>query len=187
MAGESESVRAFVALELDAALQAGLAELQNQLKPGLGDIRFVSAATTHLTLRFLGATTTEQIERFEPRLRSAAAACPPLDARVRGLGTFPGHGSPRVLWLGLELPPPAFELQRSCEQAARDLGFEPEERPFRAHLTLGRWRERARRPTLPEIDLGTTRFEWLTLFRSDLRQEGARHTPLVRQALGPEG
>jgi 2'-5' RNA ligase len=184
VASGDESVRAFVALELDSALQSRIGELQLELEPGLAGIRFVSPAATHLTLRFLGPTTKQQVAGLEPRLQAAAAACPPLDARVRGLGTFPGHGSPGVLWLGLELPGEGDALQTACEQAARELGFEPEARPFRPHLTLGRWRERARRPTLPEVDLGATRLGWLTLFASELRQGGARHTPLVRLALG---
>jgi 2'-5' RNA ligase len=177
-------VRAFVALELTAALQERIAELQTRLRPGLGDVRFVSAATTHLTLRFLGPASSGQVEALAPRLRAAAAACPPLEAGVRGLGTFPGHGSPRILWLGLELEQPGHELQRACERAAREAGFEAEPRPFRPHLTLGRWRDRVRRPPLPDADLGRVRLEWLTLFRSELCQEGARHSPLVRAALG---
>jgi len=55
----------------------------------------------------------------------------------------------------------------------------------RSSLTLGRWRERARRPALPAIDLATTRLERLTLFESELRQEGPRHTPLVSVPLRP--
>jgi 2'-5' RNA ligase len=177
------SVRAFVALELPAALHDGIAELQQRLRPELRDIRFVSAATTHLTLRFLGPTTRAQVDALERKLRAAAAACPPLEASVRGLSTFPGHGSPRILWLGVELTDAGLGLQRACEQAALAAGFEAEPRAFRPHLTLGRWRERVPRPALPDADLGRVRLEWLTLFRSELRQEGASHTPLVRAAL----
>ena len=97
---------------------------------------------------------------------------------------FPDHGSPRVLWVGVELPPPASELQRACEHAARAAGFEPEERPFLAHLTLGRWRNRAARPVLPETDLGPARLESLVLFQSETAQGGAVYTPLARFALG---
>jgi 2'-5' RNA ligase len=178
------SVRAFIALELDPRLRTALSELQQRLRPTLAGIKLVRPEGIHLTLRFLGATTPEQIEALAPRLASAAGACPPLDVPVRGVGTFPDRGSPRVLWVGLELPPAAFELQRACERAARDARFEREERPFRAHLTLGRWRERAARPALPETDLGTTRVDSLVLFKSELLKGGAVYTPLARFALG---
>ncbi len=183
MSGDG-SVRAFVALEIDAALRQGLDELQQRLRPTLGAARLVRAEGIHLTLRFLGTTSPAQVSTLEPSLRAAASTCPTLRARVRGVGTFPERGSPRVLWVGVELPPPASDLQRACEQAARDAGFAPEERPFRAHLTLGRWRERAARPELPAVDLGETRLESLVLFRSETRPEGASYTPLQHFPLG---
>ena len=172
-------VRAFVALELDARLRQAIGELQRRLRPRLGGIRLVRPEGIHLTLRFLGPTSPAQIETLRPLLAAAAAACPPAEVRVAGIGTFPERGSPRVLWLGLDVPPTILELQRACERAARAAGFEREVRPFRAHLTLGRWRDRAPRPDLPAADLGTTRLDALVLFQSDLKPDGAVYTPLV--------
>jgi 2'-5' RNA ligase len=85
-----------------------------------------------------------------------------------------------VLWLGVELPAPVLALQAACEAAAVAEGFEPETRPFRSHLTLGRWRERAPRPALPDVDLGTLALRELVLFRSQLRPSGAVYTGIAR-------
>jgi 2'-5' RNA ligase len=177
-------VRAFVALELDARLRDAMGELQARLRPRCGGIRMTRPEGIHLTLRFLGDTSPGQLEKLGPLLAAAAAVCPAGEVRAAGLGTFPERGSPRVLWLGLDVPPAVLELQRACERAARTAGFEREERAFRAHLTLGRWRDRAPRPELPPADLGPTRLETLVLFKSDLRPEGALYTPLVRVPLG---
>ncbi len=89
-----------------------------------------------------------------------------------------------MLWLGLAVEAAILDLQRACERAARAAGFEREERPFRAHLTLGRWRDRAPRPELPPADLGETPLDTLVLFRSDLRPDGAVYTAIARMALG---
>jgi 2'-5' RNA ligase len=178
------SVRAFVALELDAGLREAVGELQARLRPRLGGIRLARPEGIHLTLRFLGDTSPAQVETLRPRLAAAALGCPACEARARGIGTFPERGRPRILWLGLEVPPSVLELQEACERAARAAGFEREERPFRAHLTLGRWRERASRPELPPVELGPTRLDTLVLFRSELRPDGAVYTPLGRFALG---
>jgi RNA 2',3'-cyclic 3'-phosphodiesterase len=186
-AGEgSDAVRAFVALELEERLQAALGDLQARLRPRLGKIRLVRPEGIHLTLRFLGSTSPVQVERLRSALAAAAAECPATEARAASLSTFPERGSPRVLWLGIEVKPPVLRLQEACERAARAAGFEPEARPFRAHLTLGRWRERVPRPELPPVDLGPTRLEALSLFRSELRPEGAVYTPLARFSLLPE-
>lgn len=181
------TVRAFVALELDGGLRQAIRDLQARLRPRLGGIRLVRPEGIHLTLRFLGDASPTQIEELRPRLAAAAALCPPADARVSGLGTFPERGSPRVLWLGLDVPPSLLDLQHACERAARAAGFEREERPFRAHLTLGRWRDRAPRPELPPAELGKTPLDTLVLFRSDLRPDGAVYTALARMALGRPG
>lgn len=183
-----ESLRCFVALELEPALREALRDLQSRLRPRLGEVRLVRPEGIHLTLRFLGPSSPSRLERLQPALTAAAAACPPCEAAVRGVGTFPERGSPRVLWLGIAVPEPLLALQRSCESAARAAGFEPEPRAFRAHLTLGRWRERAARPELPEVDLGEARLDTLTLFRSELRPDGALYTSLARFPLaGGEG
>jgi len=75
--------------------------------------------------------------------------------------------------------------RRACERAAREVGFEPESRPFRPHLTLGRWRDRCPRPALPVAELGPARLESLALFRSETAPAGAVYTPLARFRLGP--
>ena len=176
--------RAFVAIELDAPLREAIGDLQARLRPRLGGIRLVRPEGIHLTLRFLGDTSPAQVETLRPRLAAAAAVCPPAEARVAGLGTFPERGSPRVLWLGLEVPPPILDLQRACERAARAAGFEKEERPFRAHLTLGRWRERAARPDLPPADLGHDAPRHAGPLPERPAPGGAVYTPLARFPLG---
>lgn len=177
-------VRAFVAVELGGGLLQAIGDLQARLRLRLGGIRLVRPEGIHLTLRFLGDAFPSQVDALRPLLAAAAASCPATQARAAGLGTFPERGSPRVLWLGLEVEPAILDLQRACERAARAAGFGREERPFRAHVTLGRWRERAPRPDLPPADLGETPLDTLVLFWSDLRPEGAAYTAIARMALG---
>jgi RNA 2',3'-cyclic 3'-phosphodiesterase len=183
----TDEVRAFVALELEESLHERLARLAADLRPRLPGLRFASPGSAHLTMRFLGRASPEALDRIAEALAPAAAACPVADVPVTGLGIFPPQGPPRILWLGLDLPAPMLALQTACERAARDAGFEPETRPFRPHLTLGRWRERVARPRLPEIEPAATRLERLVLFRSELKPAGAVHTPLGVFPLGTMG
>lgn len=177
-------MRAFVAVPTPAALVARLVALQSELRPRLAGVRLVRPESIHLTLRFLGETKAEQARDLEGRLRDAAAACPRATAPLTSLGLFPEGGAPRVLWLGVALSEPALTLQHACEAAAVAVGFPPEERPFRPHLTLGRWKDRARRPELPAVVFDPLPVEEIVLYLSDLAQGGAVHTPLTRFPLG---
>ncbi len=179
------TVRTFIALELDADLRTAIGRLMADERHRFAGLRWVRPEGIHLTLRFLGDASPEQIEGLRESLRPLAARCPPVQVRVGGLGLFPERGAPRVLWLGIELPESIYDLQAACEAAAVAAGFVAEKRAFRPHLTLGRWRDGASRPALPPADLGPTRLEKLTLFRSELRPGGAIHTALA--SLGLEG
>ena len=173
------TLRTFVAVELEATLRARLRDELGAVRDQLPGLRTVPPDNVHLTLRFLGDSTVPQLERLRGELERLARGCPAGDARVAALGMFPEHGAPRVLWLGLELPPALLGLQADCERAARAAGFEREPRPFQPHVTLGRWRERCERPRLPPLELGRTRLATLTLFRSELQPAGSRYTPLA--------
>ena len=61
-------------------------------------------------------------------------------------------------------------MQAACEAAAEECGLPPERRRFRAHVTLGRWKEPARPSSLPEVDLGRVTMDRLVLFRTEPRK-----------------
>jgi 2'-5' RNA ligase len=74
----------------------------------------------------------------------AVAATPPLTLRLAGGGRFGSLRRPQVAWAGLEGDvEPLVELAGRLSVAARKLELPVEDRPFRPHLTLGRWRPRA--------------------------------------------
>ena len=83
----------------------------------------------------------------------AVAAAPAMRLRVAGAGRFGAVRRPQVFWAGLDGDvEPLVELAGRLAAAARELGLPVEDRPFRPHLTLGRWVPR--RPAdgnLPEV------------------------------------
>lgn len=178
------SLRTFVALPFAEADLARLAILVESLRPEVPGVRWTRPEGLHLTLRFLGASPAAALERLAPLLQRGAAETRPSAIHVAGLGLFPDRGQARVFWLGVDLPRSLMELQRSCETAARAAGFPAESRPFAPHVTLGRWRQPARRPELRAVDLGEMRVDRLVLFRSDQRSGGAVYTPHQVHPLG---
>ena len=176
-------MRAFLALALADATRERLPALTAGWSAAVPGLRLVPPANAHLTLRFLGASTPTQIDRVSTLLAPAAAACPAGSATASGLTLFPPRGSPRVLALVLELPAGLAALQRRCEDAALQAGFAPEARPFRPHVTLGRWSGRAPRPALPPLAPFAVPLGRVVLYRSDAGPRGVAYTPLATFAL----
>lgn len=161
-----------------------------------GPIRWVSAHQAHLTLAFLGDVEPGRLTHVCARVVDVAAAHRPFEIAFDGLGAFPNARRPRVIWLGVSTGRDAVaELALDVRRALAPLGFEPDEAPYRPHLTLGRIRRgapAADRSTLSEFlastpaDAGTaeTPVREVTLMASHVGPDGAVHTVLCRAPLG---
>lgn len=82
-------------------------------------------------------------------------------------------------------------LQNQIEIKLREIGFEPENRPFHPHLTLGRMKSNLGREALvgrmekhQEEEFGDFQIEKVVLFKSDLKPTGPIYTPLREIKLG---
>jgi 2'-5' RNA ligase len=85
-------------------------------------------------------------ERVPPLTTAAAqavAGTPAMTLQLAGGGRFGSVRRPQVAWAGLEGDVAALSaLAARLTAAARRLRLPVEDRPFKAHLTLGRWRPR---------------------------------------------
>lgn len=135
-------MRSFVALEMPPEVKEHAAGLIRELKPSGADVKWVEPHNLHLTLKFLGEVDPGTVTDIITGLDGACAGRPALSLAVTGCGAFPQARAPRVVWLGLggEVAPLA-DLARAVEAALEPLGFAPEERAFKPHLTLGRVRQ----------------------------------------------
>jgi RNA 2',3'-cyclic 3'-phosphodiesterase len=138
MAGESKALRLFVALELPEEVRDALAGVQDELRrAGAERLRWVRPEGIHLTLKFLGNVEEHRLSAIVDALDRAIE---PFEFGVQPseLGGFGGRRL-RVVWVGLSGDVEALaELARRVDEAVEPLGFEPESRPFAAHLTLAR-------------------------------------------------
>ncbi len=185
-------MRVFIAIALPPQVEAHLAGLEDKLKAWPLRIRWVKPANVHLTLKFLGEVETGRVEAVADAMALAAGTCSSIQLSVQGLGVFPGFRNPRVLWTGVGGQTDLLaQLHRKLDSALVGKGFKAETRPFKAHLTLGRFKGRVSSTDLLEAVQQTGRFEALsfeaadiTLYKSDLRPQGAVYTPLQHCALG---
>lgn len=198
MGTESDTIRAFIAVEMPEAIQEHLAEIQSRLRrwAEMAVVRWVDPRQTHITLKFLGDVEVARLKAVSEALGQVASATPPFTATLGELGVFPNIYRPRVLWVGLSDPEGHFRrLARAVEQAMRELGFAPESHgPFVPHITLGRVGRRvtaAQRKALGEV-IGQVEIptgqpvsvDHIVLMRSVLTPDGPIYTRLSHHRLG---
>jgi RNA 2',3'-cyclic 3'-phosphodiesterase len=136
--------RLFVAVPLPDPVASEIADVvesvrSHELPAGAHDVRWVRLDGLHLTLRFLGPTAETLVEPTRAAVARVAASSPPIAARLAGAGTFPPIGRPRALWVGVSAGAPELgDLAARVNRELGAIGWPPEERAFRAHLTLAR-------------------------------------------------
>lgn len=137
----TETLRAFIAVRFPDPLNSHLRGLQENLKSRGWNVRWVRPDNIHLTIKFLGNIETARVEPICCALSELCRLEAPLNLSLKGVGVFPGLKRPRVVWAGIgEGRDRLIALQRRVEDRLAAGGIKREARPFRAHLTLGRFR-----------------------------------------------
>ncbi len=188
------TMRAFLAVEIQEAVQERLADVIRQLSLATSRVKWVDPRQIHATLKFFADLTPHNRSVVEAALGEIASSVPPLPLAVRGLGAFRSGAKIRVLWAGLDDSVGGLSaFQASLERVLHTRGIPREERPFRPHLTLGRFREPSAEPRLEDLlrkleafDAGAFEADGVALFRSTLTPAGPRYDVLRRWPLGGE-
>lgn len=188
-------LRAFIAIELPANILDAIEKRTAPLRQALGDnsIRWVPAQNMHLTLKFLGDIATSHVDFLRQFLTREANSHKQFDLQLGGLGAFPTSRQPRLLWIGIHAPSDLVSIQKSIEAGSSRLGYEPNERPFSPHLTIGRARQSISQTELQKIrstlesiqlgNIGTAKIDSIHLIKSDLQPTGSIYTKLFSAPL----
>lgn len=179
--------RMFLAVALDDnSRHAIAAHLDDQLAERQLPGRPVPVENWHLTLRFLGGTVALQRDQVLAYLDEHLVV-EPFRISFTGLGAFPRQSRASVLWMGVAGAVEQLESAAAiCEAAAVAAGFEPEGRPFHAHLTLSRIRPpQDVRPLVDLVEPVGVKLDVnaVTLYRSVLGRGPARYEVVERVEL----
>ncbi len=170
--------RLFVALELDAEVRAALADWADAAAPA--QMRRVPADNIHVTLAFLGARPDDEVETVARVIREVARHAGKL---VIGDPIWLPVRRPGVLAVELRAGPRLAELHASLvERLVAEIGFKPEQRALRPHVTVARVRRGERLQAVRPATPPALAFEpsALVLYRSHTDAGGARYEALER-------
>ena len=178
-------MRVFLALEIPGEVRTAIGELIRTLEKTCRGAHWVRPDGVHVTLKFIGEAAPERIEQIQARLANIRVSAP-VELEFRGVGFFPNDRHPRVFWAGIAATPNLAELAGCIEQELAPLGIPREERPFKPHLTLARFKSEDGLPRLREaiasagaLDFGAMREESFHLYGSRLKPGGAEYMKLA--------
>ena len=184
-------MRTFVAIEIPERLKLSLDRSLEEIRSGLRDglIRWVRLESMHLTLKFLGEIELEQVHAAQKVLDQVAQKFSSFSLEIAGFGCFPNFSRPRVVWVGFN--PEGGDLPRLQSELASRLeiiGFEPEQRGYHPHLTLGRVRNGLSGSDIKQLSgwaqeaqirtVGSFEVDAISLIRSVLHPDGAVYSNL---------
>ena len=169
-----------------AALDAALAPVRAVAPPRLSWSR---PSQWHLTLQFLGPV--GDVDALVQAVVAGMHEERVFAAGLGGAGAFPSAEHASVVWVGIDEGTEALaSLAGAVEAATAPLGYEPESRPFAAHLTVARGRRPCRvGSVLASIGEGPFGRAWdvreVVVFESDTRPSGGVYREVAVLPLGP--
>ncbi|MGB9206015.1 MAG: RNA 2',3'-cyclic phosphodiesterase, partial [Terriglobales bacterium] len=137
-------MRLFIGIPLAPVVVEELAALTERLQSPSDGLRWSAPGGWHITLQFLGKTSTEQYACLVPALRQIRFS--PFAIQLEPPGFFDRAG---VFFAGVGISSHLIRLQGLVIAATKPCGFVPEDRPYHPHITLAR--TKAGRSTLAAL------------------------------------
>jgi len=183
-------MRTFIAVHFDEAIREKIFAAGASLRKFVASGKWVALENLHLTLKFLGEISEEELGQVKSLVRKCVEGTAPWQVKVRGLGAFPPGGTPRVLWAGIE--DPRGNLSRIAANLNEALeGIVPKEaRPFVPHITFARLKKvddpsglRREIDRNGHMEFGLHEITSIQLMKSQLSPGGPKYSVLERVEL----
>jgi len=183
-------IRIFFAIDMSASVRDTLGQFIGQLKKTAksNSIRWSKPENLHITLQFMQEVRSEHLTGIVRCVKEELKAMSSKPSfRFGATHFFPSAYRPRVIVLDILPQEPLAELSRHIGRGITAMQYDIENRPFRAHLTLGRIKHpdmnldfvsKIKLPEMNEIAI-----EEVVLFRSEPQENGSHYTELERIAL----
>jgi 2'-5' RNA ligase len=188
-----KTVRSFVAVPLPESVRLNVLAAAGELARVLPGVKWSrKVENLHITVKFLGSVEEARLAAFGGALAESLGTVPRFGIAVRGMGAFPSACKANVLWAGVMDDGGKFGVVAAVvEETAARLGIgERENRPFRAHVTVGRSKQgvdaRAALAPFEARAFGAASIDEALTFESQLGGEGSTYVLRHTAALGPK-
>jgi len=143
--------RTFICIPISDQTRKSLNDIHHQIKKVAPQLSFSRLDDAHITLVFLGEVSEVKAGQISRQMDEVCSRFSPFCLPIGGGGNFGSNRSPKVIWVGVKLPPVLLQFQEVLAQMVEQAGFTLETRPFKPHLTVARIRSRLPLPALTSI------------------------------------
>ncbi len=177
------SFRGFISIDIGAFPK--IKDFANEIKEIGANIKMVELEKIHITLKFLGDTNEEYIDKIEGIIKSSVKDIKPFKIKLKGVGVFPNENYIKVVWIGIQNAENVEIITKNIDEKVSELGFKKENRKFSAHLTVARVKSAQNKERLLQIinkyqdtEFIEFKVESIRLKKSELTQKGPIYTTL---------
>lgn len=186
-----------MALDIDEDLRNKIARFMDSVREFAPEARWVRPESLHVTIKFIGERSDEQVKQIQSSLRTIEAAG--IEINICGYGFFPAASAPRVFWIGIEAGPPLPYLAAMVDEKLATIQIPKEAHAYNPHLTLARgsggsgsprWRKgdgpsrsfqrlQEKLSAMPSVEFGKMTACQFFLYQSQLSAGGSKYTKLA--------
>lgn len=187
----ADYLRTFIAVKIKP--QPGLLRLIRHFRKTFEQekIKWVEENNLHLTLNFLGDTSSIQVEKVKELLQETGRNFSSFHFDLKGVGFFERNRQPKVLFADIENKDLLKKIAAEIDVRLADLGFEKEKRDFNPHLTLGRIKYLKNKvrfyETVEEYGnqyIQQVKIDEIIYYQSFLKPDGPAYKSLAKVGLG---
>jgi 2'-5' RNA ligase len=177
-------IRTFIALEIPRdAIERIITFRIDKIGDG-GNAKWETKEKIHLTLKFLGDTGKETLNSYITDINRITSEMKQLELSFSEFGIFRKAGIPKILWIGLKENNELNRLAEALELNFESHGYKKEERKFKAHITLLRFRGSENMEkilSLTEVKIPEIKFvaNKVVFYESQLKQTGSVYKSLM--------
>ncbi|MFC2154993.1 RNA 2',3'-cyclic phosphodiesterase [Acidobacteriota bacterium] len=135
-------MRIFIGIKFDDNTRREIDRALKPFKKISSPIKWVKTENIHLTLKFIGEVPAEKVTRVEESLTQRDFNVGAFDLEIAGFGKFGRDSELNILWVGIKKNEKLEDIYRRIEDSFYTIGIPKEQRPFKAHLTVGRNKKR---------------------------------------------
>jgi 2'-5' RNA ligase len=177
-------IRTFVALEIP---EEAIEKITNIRKDKIGDggnSKWEVKEKLHLTIKFLGDTGKDVLNSYIEDIKNIVSDIKQFDLCFSEFGMFRKGGVPKILWVGLKENDKLKQFAETLDSTFENYGYKKEERKFKAHITLLRFRgfeDMEKILSLTEVKIPEIKFtaNKVVFYESQLEQNGSVYKSLM--------